>query len=172
MIRRARWPVAVLAALAVVAVPQVASGGSHKALIVCGASQLRGRVHDSSGGVGTLIVSFVLRNHGSPCMLRGYAGLKLRKGSGALPTRVFHGHHFLVNQQVRNVSMRRGGSATILVVYGDVPVGNEQLCPTSSALAITPPGQSGKLTVPVLIGACGRGSLFESPVLSGIRPAQ
>jgi hypothetical protein len=57
------------------------------------------------------------------------------------------------------------------VAYSDVPSGSERRCPRSDALLVRPPGQVNWLRVAAPATACSAGTLRESPVLSGARPA-
>ena len=140
------------------------------ALATCQAAQLAGAEYESNGAVGTVVVSITLTNKGAPCTLRGYAGLRLARASGPLPTTVVHGGHSAVSQPVRLVSLARGGRATILIAYSHVPTGTEK-CPTATKLLVRPPGASGWVNVAVGLDPCGRGTIRESPILSGVRHA-
>ena len=134
---------------------------------VCKASQLRANRLDSSGAAGTIVFSVTLRNTGAACALKGYAGLRLTKRTGSLPTRVVHDDFGPLDQQARTILLAHNGQATILVAYSDVPTGSAR-CPQSTGLLIRPPGQNRWLQVAVHATACNRGTLRESPVLAGV----
>lgn len=85
-----------------------------------------------------------------------------------LPTHVKHGGLAFLRRPVKSVTLGPGRKATILIAYEDVPVGNETSCPKGTGLAVTPPGDSGVLRVKVTTYACGKGRLWESPVLAGV----
>ena len=157
---------AAVAAAVVVSAP--AAGG---AAPVCRASQLRGHLLGTSGAAGTIVLSITLRNRAGPCSLKGYADLRLRKGNHLLPTHVLHGGLPVLGQKPVRVLLARGGAATVLVAYSDVPTGYETSCPESTALLVKPPGQAHWLTVAARAQACNRGTLRESPVLLGVRRA-
>ena len=167
--RPARFALA--AALVSLCVAGAASATSGAAASVCGASNLKGKLLDSSGAAGTILFSVTLKNTGSTCTLKGYAGLKLYKGSTPLPTQVIHGGLVPLNKPVKKVTLVHNGRATILIAYEDVPSGSQTSCPNGTALRIKPPGQSGTLTVKVKTTACGGGKLRESPVLPGVQHA-
>ncbi len=131
----------------------------------CHASQLHASVLQANGAAGTIVVSITLRNTGSACTLSGYPGLQLRSRARALPTRVQHGGLSVLNRRPRLVRLARGGRATLLVAYNDVPVGNETRCPTSVSLEILLPGA---VRVAFQADACNHGLLRESPFLAGV----
>jgi hypothetical protein len=154
--------VAAIAGLAALPAPTASSA-------TCRASELRGSVLDSSGAAGTIALSLTLRNVGPACTLHGYAGLQLRTAAHPLPTRVRHGGLSFLSGPPRLVRLARGGRASILVAYSDVPVGRERRCAAATRLAIRPPGRPGRLTISAAVGACNHGTLRESPVLAGLR---
>ena len=137
----------------------------------CRAGQLHGRVFDSSGAAGTIVVSVTVTNGGTACTMKGYTGLQLVGASKALPTRVLHGGAPAISRRPSLVLIGRGGTATVLVAYGDVPVGNEGRCPTATTLLVRPPGDVHWVNVQASIQACRHGTLRESPVVAGRRHA-
>jgi hypothetical protein len=155
----------VLLALVVV----VASSSAVRLGSGCRSAQLRGRVLDSSGAAGAILVSITLRNVGPSCWLRGYAGLRLASAHGPLPTRVVHGGFAVLNQRPNRVVLGHGRFASLLVAYNHLTVG--RACPRSTRLLVRPPGDFGWVTVAVQADACNHGRLEESPILSGIHHA-
>ncbi len=150
------------------AVPETAAS-SEASAPACRASQLRGKLLDSSGAAGTILFSVTLRNTGAACALKGYTRLRLKRARVLLPTRVVHGGLAVLNSTPKLVKLKHLGRASVLVSYGDVPVGNESSCPHGTVLRLRPPGLRGWLAVRVSTYACARGTLHESPVLAGVR---
>lgn len=136
----------------------------------CSAAGLRARVLEENGAVGTIVVSITLTNTGRACTLRGYAGLRLQSATGPLPTTVVHGGHPAVEAAPKLVRLAKGARATILIAYNHVPSGDTP-CPTATKLLIAPPAASGSLTLALQLNPCRRGTIWESPVLSGVRHA-
>ena len=89
----------------------------------------------------------------------------------ALPTRVLHGGAPAISPRTSLVRLAHGASATILVAYGDVPVGNERRCPTATTLLVRPPGDVHWVSAEASVQACRHGTLRESPVVAGRRHA-
>jgi hypothetical protein len=159
--------IALLAALATVAVTAQGSTPS-----TCTASQLKASPGSENGAAGTIVFAVIIRNtsHNS-CSVRGYPALQMIGTHGRrLRTRVHHGGGLsFLDRPVRRITLAPGGAATVLVAYGDVPVGKEKLCPTGKKLLVTPPGAGSALSVAVLTQACGGGYLQESPLLAGVQ---
>jgi hypothetical protein len=145
--------------------------GSRTATPNCTASQLRGKLLDSQGAAGTILFSVTLKNSGYACSLTGYPSLRLKGALGLLPTHVVHGGLAVLNSAPKLVKLKHLGRTSVLISYGDVPVGSESSCPHGKAIRLRPPGARGWLTVGVSTNACGRGTLHESPVLAGIQHA-
>lgn len=137
----------------------------------CTASQLKGKLLDSQGAAGTILFSVTLKNSGEGCSFKGYPSLRLKGAHGLLRTHVVHGGLAVLNSTPKRVKLKHLGHASVLISYGDVPVGNERSCPHGTALRLRPPGASDWLTARVSTYACGRGTLHVSPVLAGIRHA-
>jgi hypothetical protein len=144
----------------------VASSSALRLASGCRSAQLRGRMLDSTGATGTILVSITLRNVGPACSLQGYARLRLANAHGSLPTRVVHGGLAVLNQGPNRIVLGRGRFASLLVAYNHLTVGSA--CPQSTRLLVRPPGQSGWLTVALRADACNHGRLQESPILAGI----
>lgn len=145
--------------------------GSRAVAPTCTASQLKGKLLDSQGAAGTILFSITLRNTGTVCSLKGYPALRIKGTHALLPTHVVHGGLAILNSSPARVRLKHLGRASVLVTYGDVPIGSETSCPRGKALRLRPPGAGDWLTVAVITHACGRGTLHESPVLSGVRHA-
>jgi hypothetical protein len=156
---------AILVSLAVTA-PAAPSSGSKTP--TCSAAQLKGKLHDSSGAAGTILLSITLQNRGSTCKLKGYPALRIANTKHLLPTHVVHGGFSILNATPTLVKLRHLGKASVLVSYGDMPVGRETSCPAGTALRLRPPAASGWLRVKAATKACGHGTLHESPVLPGV----
>ena len=146
--------------------------GSRTIAPTCTASQLTGKMLDSQGAAGTILFSITLKNTGAACSLKGYPALKIKRADALLPTHVVHGGSLaMLNSTPSRVLMKHRGRASVLVSYGDVPVGSETSCPRGDALRLRPPGAVDWLTVAVTTQACSRGTLHESPILAGVRHA-
>ncbi|MHB8059368.1 MAG: DUF4232 domain-containing protein [Gaiellaceae bacterium] len=145
--------------------------GSRAAAPTCAASQLQGKLLDSQGAAGTILFSVTLKNTGSVCSLKGYPALRIKGAHGLLPTHVVHGGLAMLNSTPARVNLKHLGRASVLVSYGDVPVGSETSCPRGKVLRLRPPGAAGRLTIAVTTRACAHGTLHESPVLAGVSHA-
>jgi hypothetical protein len=167
-VRRTAWLFALAAIVAGVAAS--ASAGKLSAA-ACRAGQLHGRVFDSTGAAGTIVLSVTLTNGGAACTTRGFTGLQLVGATKALPTRVLHGGAPALSPRPSLVRIAHGGSATVLVAYNDVPVGNEGRCAAATTLLVRPPGDIHWVNVVVSVRACNHGTLRESPVVAGRRHA-
>jgi hypothetical protein len=163
--------IALIASTAAVLTVDTAAG-SQTSTPVCRASQLHGKRLDSNGAAGTILFSVTLRNSAAACTLAGYPSLRLEGAHGLLPTRVVHGGLPVLNEKPKLVKIARGGKASVLISYGDVPVGSETTCPTGNAIRLRPPKAKGWLTITVATHACRHGTLHESAILSGVRSSQ
>lgn len=160
-----------LAAATVVAVCalSVAAGSATAAAAPCHGTNLSGKVRQSTGAAGTIALSIALRNtSNSTCSLRGYPLLKLRNAAGPLPTRVRHGGLALLERAVATVTLAPGRAASLLLAYGDVPVGAETSCPAADDLVVILRHGQGRVHVSADIGACNGGLLRISPFLPGL----
>ena len=158
-------------ALAGVAAALSAGASAGQTAAACRASQLHGRVFDSSGAAGTIVLSVTLTNSGPTCTMKGFTGLQLVGATKALPTRVIHGGAPAFSGRPTLVRLAHGGSATVLIAYGDVPVGNEGRCPAATTLLVRPPSDVHWVNVVVAASPCAHGTLRESPVVAGRRHA-
>ena len=162
---------AVLLALTVAVLAAPTARGSEAAAPTCAASQLKAKLLDSQGAAGTILFSVTLENTSAACSLKGYPALRIKGAHALLPTHVVHGGLAMLNSTPRRVKLKHLGRASVLVSYGDVPVGSETSCPRGKALRLRPPGATDWLTVAVSTQACGHGTLHESPVLAGVKHA-
>jgi len=168
-VRRRLFFLLVATAIAASVSPSAPAGGSAP---VCRAAHLQGKQFDSSGAAGTLTLSITLKNTGSLCSMKGYAGLRLARGTHLLPTHVYHGGPYtFLQQKPKLVLLAHGGFASIVIAYSDVVTDGETRCPSSNVILVRPPGQSGWVRVAAPASACGHGSLTEGPVRVGKHPA-
>lgn len=136
----------------------------------CQPTQLAAAAGRGTGAAGTLVLTINLTNTSTTtCSLYGYPGLQLLDaGGGAITTTVVRGQfHFptpAANQPPANVRLVPGAAVTFSLAYGDVPVGNETSCATSSQVEITPPNDATHLVMPLQIGPCDNGTVHVSPV--------
>ncbi len=103
--------------------------------------------------------------------MKGYTGLQLVGATKGLPTHVLHGGAPAISPRPSLVRLAHGGAATVLVAYGDVPVGNEGRCPPATTILVRPPGDVHWVSVEASVQACRHGTLRESPVVAGRRHA-
>jgi len=163
--------VAGLVAVAAAALVTQTAVGSRASTPNCTASQLKGKLLDSQGAAGTILFSVTLKNLGAACSLKGYPSLRIKGTRGPLPTHTVHGGLAMLNGAPKRVKLGHLGRASVLISYGDVPVGSERSCPHGKALLLRPPADDDWLTVVVSTNACGHGKLHESPILAGIHHA-
>jgi hypothetical protein len=149
-----------------------AAAGSQTSTHACRASQLHGKRLDSNGAAGTILFSVTLRNSGAACTLKGYPSLRIKGAHKLLLTHVVHGGLAVLNEKPKLVKIAHNGKASVLISYGDVPVGSETTCPAGKALRLRPPKAKGWLTIKVTTTACGHGTLHTSPVLAGVRSSR
>jgi hypothetical protein len=163
---------AVLVASAATVLTVGAADASQTSTPTCLASQLHGKLLNSGGAAGTIVFSVTLKNIGAVCTLKGYPSLRIKGASGLLPTHVIHGGLAILNDKPKLVKLAPNGKASVLISYGDVPVGSETNCPAGKAIRLRPPNATGWLTVKVGTTACAHGTLHESPLLAGVRSSQ
>jgi hypothetical protein len=158
-------------ALAGIAAALSAGASAGQTAAACRAGRLHGSVFDSNGAAGTIVFSVALTNDGPACTMKGFTGLQLVGAAKALPTHVIHGGAPAFSGRPSLVRLAHGGSATVLIAYGDVPVGNESKCPKATTLLVRPPGDVHWVNVVVAASPCSHGTLRESPVVAGRRHA-
>lgn len=148
-----------------------------------GASQPPGRCRTSAlsaqpfalaggGAAGSQGGAIGLTNNGSvACTLFGYPGMQLLGTDGhplpgePLPTTVIRGQYEVVDTvPEQTVTLAPGAQARFYYMYSDtLGGGSPAVCPTASAIDITPPGAYNQLTVVTDIAPC-EGHIWVSPV--------
>ena len=148
-----------------------------------GRSQLPGRCRTSAlsaepfalaggGAAGSQGGAIGLTNHGPvTCTLFGYPGMQLFGTDGhplpgePLPTTVIRGQYQVVDVvPEQSVTLGPGAQARFYYMYSDtLGGGSPAVCPTASAIDITPPGAYHELTVVTDIAPC-EGHIWVSPV--------
>ena len=148
-----------------------------------GASQPPGRCRTSAlsaqpfalaggGAAGSQGGAIGLTNNGSvTCTLFGYPGMQLLGTDGhplpgePLPTTVIRGQYEVVDTvPEQTVTLAPGAQARFYYMYSDtLGGGSPAVCPTASAIDITPPGAYNQLTVVTDIAPC-EGHIWVSPV--------
>lgn len=121
-------------------------------------------------GAGNRVGTFLFTNEGDvACTLHGFPGVQLLDANNnPLPTNVDWGGGWMQNQPgPSTVAVAPGGSARFLMHWGVVPVGTGTTCPTSAAIAVTPPDEWAPLILSAEIAACGGGRLDVSAVQPG-----
>jgi hypothetical protein len=103
------------------------------------------------------------------CTLHGYPGMQLVNAQGQnLPTTVVRGgitfQDAPANQSPSLVTLASQKAAQYDWTYSDVPVGNQQTCPTSSTVLVTPPNDFTSTSITLQVPSCGNGTLHVSPV--------
>ena len=139
----------------------------------CRAGQLHAGRLATAAAAGHIVLTYGLRNvSGAPCTLFGYPGLQMADTSGKpLPTQVSHGGSYtFVNETPAPVSLSPQAEASFYAGYSDVPTGGETSCPQSAELEITPPNDTGTITLTDQIAPCENGSVTVSPVHVGTAP--
>lgn len=122
-------------------------------------------------GAGNFFATFRLTNDlDVSCTFFGFVGAQMLDAqNNPLPTNVVRNGGQLSNQPGPTLfTVPAAGSATFLMHWEDVPVGNETSCPTSSQLEVTPPDEFDSLVIPIQIMACNRGELD----VAAVRPAE
>lgn len=114
----------------------------------CAAAALSPVYVNTSAGAGSRDGEYGFENHGrSACALRGYPTVQLRASSGAaLPTSENHAEG-AYGITVKEVDLARGKVAYFGIHYAAQTGYGTLHCPTSSALALTPPGLTAALVV-------------------------
>ncbi len=148
-----------------------------------GTTQLPGRCRTSAlvaqsfalaggGAAGSWGGAFGLTNRGrAACTLFGYPGMQLLGTEGhplpgvPLPTTVIRGQYEVVDAvPERAVTLSPGAQARFYYMYSDtLGGGSPAVCPTASAIEITPPGAYNQLVVATDIAPC-EGHVWVSPV--------
>jgi hypothetical protein len=104
------------------------------------------------------------------CSISGYPGILLVGAGGvSLPTNVVRGGPPpfptpAANRPPTAQKVAPGKSVSFDLSYGDVPVGTETSCPTSTEVEVTPPDDDEYGVVTLQIAPCGGGTIHVSPV--------
>ena len=133
----------------------------------CHTAGLALSLENVDAGAGNRVATFRFTNRTSvSCTFFGFPGAQLLDvQNNPLLTNVLRGGGFVANQPgPLLVAVPAGGSATFLMHWGVVPVGDETTCPTSSQIAVTPPDEFDPIIIPAEITACGGGTLNVSAV--------
>jgi hypothetical protein len=133
----------------------------------CHTAGVRLSVDGVDAGAGNLVGTFRFTNTlDVACTVSGYPGAELRDDAGnPLPTSVVRGGGPAATRPgPTQVRVAPGASAIFRVHWEQVPVGDEPRCPTSAAVAVTPPDEYAPLILPMAIHACGGGRLDVSAV--------
>lgn len=122
---------------------------------------------EPSAGAGNVYVQAHFTNRTAvSCTLYGFAGVQLLDGAGnPLPTQVEWGGFAVANEPTPAlVPLAPSGSATLLLHWGQVPVGAERDCPVAQRVNLIPPGEYAPLTLVLQVRACGGGHIDVGPV--------
>jgi hypothetical protein len=118
-------------------------------------------------GAGNLVGTFQFTNQTNvSCTFNGFVGAQLLDAqNNPLPTNVVRNGGSFSNQPgPTTVTVPAGGTATFLIHWEQVPVGNETSCPVSAQIAVTPPNEFDPLIIPAVIRACNAGELDVTAV--------
>ncbi len=119
------------------------------------------------GAAGSQGGAFGFTNRGTvTCTLFGFPGMQLLGANGQpLPTTVIRGHYEVVDAvPEQTVTLAPGAQARFYFMYSDTLGGGyPAVCPTASAVEITPPGSYNHLVVATNIAPC-EGHIWVSPV--------
>ena len=135
----------------------------------CVGGSLTGAVASSQGAAGTIEVTFSVTNVGAaPCLLFGYPSIQLLAASGAPITTTTIDDHTGFSVAAASRAPRRQrltprGTATFLLQYSQIPVGTEQVCPTSATVDVYPPGSRSAVAIPAALQPCDAGTVHVSP---------
>ncbi len=133
----------------------------------CHTAGLSLSLEGTDAGAGNVVATFRLTNQTSvTCTFFGFVGAQMLDGAfNPLPTVVVRDGGFLANEPgPADIRVAPGGSAIFRMHWGQVEVGVETSCPTSSFLRVTPPDELTPLVIPMQIRACGGGRLDVSAV--------
>jgi hypothetical protein len=132
-------------------------------------------------GAGNVYATFHFVNETDvPCSFYGYPGAELQDAAGTpLPTQVIRSPDLPAGATGPiQFTVPPHGSAAFIMHWGQVPVGDERVCPEAAQIAIIPPDETMPLSVdhlgppsasprPLTVRACGQGRLRVGPVLPG-----
>jgi hypothetical protein len=138
----------------------------------CQTGQLQASRLATAAAAGNIVVTYGLHNVSDrACTLFGYPGLQMTDASGhALPTQVSHGGSYTFGAETpAPVLLSTQAEASFYLGYSDVASGSGMSCPQSARLEITPPNETGAITITDQIAPCG-GAVTVSPVHAGTAP--
>jgi len=136
----------------------------------CHTSHLSVVFVDADAAAGHIADRFHLTNtSAAPCQLYGFVGAQMLDATGQpLPTQVRRNGGFFANQPgPADVPLMPGQSAEFLMMWGDVPVGDESRCPAAAQVAITPPDETSFLLLDLdqfALAPCNGGTIDVTPV--------
>lgn len=133
----------------------------------CHTSALSLSREDGGAGAGHAGVTFRFTNNlPVPCTFFGYVGAqRLDAQSNLVPTNVVRGGGYMFQDPAPTlVTVPPGGSAIFGFEWGQVPVGDETTCPTSSQFVVTPPDEFAAIILPMTFTACGSGTIHVTAV--------
>jgi hypothetical protein len=159
-----------LGSVALLAFVGAQSAGAAVVAAPCAATQLVGKVRQSSGAAGTIALSIRVRNvSNATCSIRGFPLLKLRNNTRQIPTLVRHGGLAILDRPVQTVTLAPGTSGSLLVTYSDVPTGTETHCRKATRLVVILGNGQGRFSLAFAGSPCNQGLLHESPFLKGLQ---
>ncbi|MEH2159883.1 MAG: DUF4232 domain-containing protein [Nostoc sp.] len=133
----------------------------------CETSQLSVRRVSEDAGVGNIALTYAFTNNASsPCTLYGYPGLALLDAKGQPLERVkvirSKDTHFSSKQPRQQITLDPGKQASFQIAYNHIS-SQEENCPISSKIEITPPNAYQHLTLTEEIKPC-TGKVRVTPV--------
>jgi hypothetical protein len=135
----------------------------------CHTAGLSLQVGPTDAGAGNFVTTFTFTNtQAVPCTMFGFVGgSRLDAQNNPVQTRVVrNGGPFSNQPGPSTVTVPSHGTATFMLHWEDVPVGNETTCPTATQLAVTPPNEFDPIIMPYQTMACNGGELDVTAVRS------
>jgi hypothetical protein len=123
----------------------------------------------TDAGAGNFFTPFTVTNtQAVSCTFFGFVGAqRLDEQNNPVQTRLVRNSGSFSNQPgPMTVTVPSGGTATFLLHWEDVPVGDETTCPPSTQLAVTPPDEFDPIIVTYASAACNGGELDVSAIRS------
>lgn len=135
----------------------------------CRSADLRATESQGDAGVGNRSTVYVLTNATQdPCRLYGYPGMAFLDAAGAtLRDTVARGSAYLFTDPgLAAVVLQPAESASYSLGWS---VANGAVCATAATVEITPPDDTGHLTIPSQVVVCPGRPLTVSAVVPGVR---
>lgn len=132
----------------------------------CQANQLSLAIEQDGVAMGNVGEWGKLTNHSTAaCSLFGFPSVQPLDAQRRPMTVQVHQQTsaYLYSIPEQRTQLASGASAYFIIEFTDVPSGNATSCPVSSYLAVTPPNDSGALTIAAQVDDCD-GNLYVSPV--------